>query len=110
MTTAVVGVIGDAVRGSLSPRMHNAAFAALELNWCYVAFPVPRDGLGAAVRGLAPLGIVGANITVPHKEAVLAYLDDTTEDARTIGAVNTCLLYTSPSPRDRTRSRMPSSA
>ena len=69
--------------------MHNAAFAALELNWCYVAFPVPRDGLGAAVRGLAPLGIVGANITVPHKEAVLAYLDDTTEDARTIGAVNT---------------------
>jgi shikimate dehydrogenase len=69
--------------------MHNAAFAALDMNWCYVAFPVPRDGLGAAVRALAPLGIAGANVTVPHKETVLAYLDDTTEDARTIGAVNT---------------------
>jgi len=87
--TTVVGVIGDAARGSLSPRMHNAAFAALELNWCYVAFPVPREGLEAAVRGLAPLGIAGANVTVPHKEAVLAYLDETTEDARAIGAVNT---------------------
>jgi len=87
--TTVVGVIGDTARGSLSPRMHNAAFAALGLNWCYVAFPVPRDGLGAALRGLAPLGIAGANVTVPHKEAVLAYLDDTTEDARTVGAVNT---------------------
>jgi len=87
--TTVVGVIGGAARGSLSPRMHNAAFAALGLNWCYVAFPVPRDRLADALRGLAPLGIAGANVTVPHKEAALAYLDETTEDARAIGAVNT---------------------
>ena len=85
----MVGIIGDAIRGSLSPRLHNAAFAALELNWCYVAFPVTRDRLGAAIRGLPALGITGANVTVPHKEAVLAYLDDATEDARIIGAVNT---------------------
>jgi len=69
--------------------MHNAAFAAVGLNWCYVAFPVPRDHLGEALRGLGPLGIAGANVTVPHKEAALAYLDDTTDDARAIGAVNT---------------------
>lgn len=81
--------MGDAVRGSLSPRIHNAAFAALGLNWCYVAFPVTRDRLGDALRGLPALGIAGANITVPHKEAALAYLDETTDDARAIGAVNT---------------------
>ncbi len=84
-----MGVIGDAVRGSLSPRMHNAAFAALGLNWCYVAFPVTRDGLGDALRALPALGIAGVNVTVPHKEAALAYLDETTDDARAIGAVNT---------------------
>lgn len=84
-----MGVIGDGVRGSLSPRIHNAAFDALSLNWCYCAFPVTRDRLGDALRGLQALGIAGANITVPHKEAALAYLDETTGDARTIGAVNT---------------------
>src|SRR5579871_1179612 len=87
--TSVVGLIGSAARESLSPRMHNAAFAALELNWCYLAFPVPRDRLPDALRGLVPLGIAGANVTVPHKEAALAYLDETTDEARAIGAVNT---------------------
>jgi shikimate dehydrogenase len=88
-TTTVVGVIGDAVGGSLSPRLHNAAFAAVGLNWCYVAFPVTRDRLEPALRGLPALGIAGANVTVPHKEAALAYLDDITDDARAIGAINT---------------------
>lgn len=82
-------MIGDAVRGSLSPRMHNAAFSALGLNWCYVAFPVTRDRLAEALRGIAALGIAGANVTVPHKEAALAYLDETSDEARIIGAVNT---------------------
>jgi shikimate dehydrogenase len=77
------------VRGSLSPRMHNAAFAAAGLNWCYVALPVTRARLGEALRGLVALGAAGANVTVPHKEAALAYLDDTSEEARAIGAVNT---------------------
>lgn len=84
-----MGLIGGAVRGSLSPRIHNAAFAALGLNWCYAAFPVPSDRLGEALRGLPALGIAGANVTVPHKEAALAYLDEATEGAREIGAVNT---------------------
>ncbi len=88
-TTILVGVIGDAVRASLSPRMHNAAFKALGLDWCYVAFPVTRDRLADALRGLVALGIAGANVTVPHKEAALAYLDETSDEARLIGAVNT---------------------
>lgn len=88
-TTTVVGIVGDAVGGSLSPRLQNAAFAAVGLNWCYVAFQVTRDRLGDALRGLPALGIVGVNVTVPHKEAALAYLDDITDDARAIGAVNT---------------------
>src|SRR2546422_6808098 len=88
-TTTVVGIIGDAVRGSLSPRLHNAAFAALGLDWCYVAFQVTRDRLEPALRGLPALGIAGVNVTVPHKEAALAYLDDITDEARIIGAVNT---------------------
>lgn len=87
--TTVAGLIGDTVRGSLSPRLHNAAFTASGLNWCYVAFAVPRDRLGDALRGLAALGVAGVNVTVPHKEAALAYLDETTDDARGIGAVNT---------------------
>jgi len=69
--------------------MHNAAFAASRLNWCYVALPVARARLGDALRGLVALGAAGANVTVPHKEAALAYLDDTTDEARAIGAVNT---------------------
>jgi shikimate dehydrogenase len=88
-TTTLVGVIGDAVRGSLSPRLHNAAFVALGMDWCYVPFPVTRDRLAAALRGLPALGIAGVNVTVPHKEAALAYLDDVSDDARAIGAVNT---------------------
>jgi shikimate dehydrogenase len=87
--TTIVGLIGDAVRGSLSPRFQNAAFAALGLNWCYVTFPVSRDRLETALRGLPALGIAGANVTVPHKEAVLAYVDEVTDDARRVGAVNT---------------------
>ena len=69
--------------------MHNAAFAAAGLNWCYVAFPTGRARLGDALRGLVALGAAGANITVPHKEAALAYLDDVADEARAIGAVNT---------------------
>ena len=69
--------------------MHNAAFAATGLNWCYLALPVGRARLGDALRGLVALGAAGANVTVPHKEAALAYLDDTSDEARAIGAVNT---------------------
>ena len=69
-TTRLVGLIGWPVEHSLSPRMQNAAFAALGLDWAYVALPTPPARLGEAVRGLHALGFAGANVTAPHKIAV----------------------------------------
>jgi len=66
-TTRLVGLIGNPVAGSLSPRMQNAAFAARALDWAYVPLPVERDELEAAVRGLPALGFAGANVTAPYK-------------------------------------------
>ncbi len=68
-TTRLVGLIGDPVSGSLSPRMQNAAFQAAGLDWVYVALPTPRERLEDAVRGLVALGFAGANVTAPHKLA-----------------------------------------
>jgi shikimate dehydrogenase len=70
--TRLVGVIGWPVEHSLSPRMHNAAFAALGLDWAYVPLPTPPERLEEAVRGLVALGFAGANVTTPHKLAVAA--------------------------------------
>lgn len=87
--TKVVGVFGYPVEHSLSPAMHNAAFAALRLSYIYVPFPVQPESLGPAVRSLPALGIVGVNVTIPHKESVLPFLEEVTGEAREIGAVNT---------------------
>jgi shikimate dehydrogenase len=84
-----VGIIGDPVGHSLSPALHNAAFAALGLDWVYVPLPVRREEVGAAVEGLRALGLRGANVTVPHKAAVLPYLDRVEGDAALVEAVNT---------------------
>jgi shikimate dehydrogenase len=86
--TKLVGLIGYPVEHSLSPAMHNSAFAALSLNWCYVPLPVHPERLGEAVAGLRALGFMGANVTAPHKEAVMFYLDEVTPEAQAIGAVN----------------------
>jgi shikimate dehydrogenase len=90
--TQLVGLIGWPVAHSLSPAMHNAAFAALGLNWRYVPLPVPPDALKAAVEGLAALGFRGANVTVPHKEAVLPLLHAHTPGVEATGAANTLVV------------------
>jgi shikimate dehydrogenase len=69
-TTTLVGLLGWPVEHSLSPRMHNAAFAALGLDWAYVPLPIRPERLADAVRGLAALGFAGANVTAPYKLAV----------------------------------------
>jgi shikimate dehydrogenase len=74
-TTTLVGIIGWPVEHSLSPRMQNAAFEALGLDWVYLALPTPPERLAEAVRGLAALGFAGANVTAPHKLAVAALLE-----------------------------------
>jgi shikimate dehydrogenase len=71
--TTLVGLLRWPAKQSLSPRMHNAAFAALGLDWAYVTLPVPPDRLEDGVRGLAALGFAGANVTTPHKLAVTAF-------------------------------------
>ncbi|MHB1847708.1 MAG: shikimate dehydrogenase [Acidimicrobiales bacterium] len=87
-TSAVVGVIGDPVRHSLSPVLHNAAFAALRLDWVSVAFPVPPSALDAALAGARALGLRGLSVTMPHKEAVARKVDRTSAAAARLGAVN----------------------
>jgi shikimate dehydrogenase len=71
-TTRLVALLGHPVAHSLSPRMQNAAFAARGLDWAYVAHDVEPERLADAVRGLVALGFAGANVTIPHKAAVLA--------------------------------------
>ena len=77
---------------SLSPRLHNAAFAALGLDYVYVPLPVRAADVGAAVKGLAALGLRGANVTIPHKGAVVPFLDELSDDARLVEAVNTIVV------------------
>jgi shikimate dehydrogenase len=88
-TTRLVGVLGYPVRHSLSPDMHNAAFDALNMDWCYVPFEVAPERLEQAMTGLAALGVVGVNLTIPHKRGVVPLLDEVRGDARVTGSVNT---------------------
>jgi shikimate dehydrogenase len=87
--TKLTGVLGWPVEHSLSPAMHNAAFAELGMDWVYLPLPVFPDHLGDAIRGLQAMGFAGVNVTVPHKQAVMRYLDDISFNAQVIGAVNT---------------------
>ena len=88
-TTQLVTLLGHPVEHSFSPRLHNAAFRAQGVNAAYVATPVRPAALDAAVAGLRALQFLGANVTTPHKEAVLPLLDAVTDRARAVGAVNT---------------------
>ena len=85
----VFGVFGHPVGHSLSPAMHNAAIEALGLDYIYVPFDVDPEDLGRAVAGVRALGIAGVNVTIPHKEAVIEFLDEVEQDALEIGSVNT---------------------
>jgi shikimate dehydrogenase len=89
--TKIIGIFGDPIEHTLSPIMHNAAFKHLKLNYCYVPFNVKREQLKEAVQAIKALNLIGVNITVPHKEAVIKYLDELSEEARYIEAVNTIL-------------------
>jgi shikimate dehydrogenase len=87
--THFAGVIGWPLEHTLSPAIQNAAFRALGLDWVYLAWPVPPERLAGAIDGLRALSVSGVNVTMPHKEEVIALLDDVSGDARVVGAVNT---------------------
>ncbi len=85
------GLIGDPVKHSLSAVMHNAAFAALAIDARYDLWPTTAGELPSRMATLRSVGTLGANVTVPHKQAVMPLMDDVSETARRIGAVNTVI-------------------
>lgn len=87
--TRVLAVIGNPVGHSLSPVFQNAGISAGGFDYTYVAFPVEESKLQDAIQGMRALGIAGMNVTIPHKQAVMKYLDEIHEDAKMLGAVNT---------------------
>jgi shikimate dehydrogenase len=88
----MVGIIGWPVQESLSPLIHNAAFAALGMDWAYVPLPVAPGNLEAALSGLAAMGFAGANVTMPHKTDAARLVHDLSEDAERLRAVNTLVV------------------
>jgi len=82
-------VIGDPIRHSLSPALHNAAFAALGLDWVFLAFPVPAGGVVDALRGATAMGLEGLSVTMPHKAEVFSALSCSSPVATKLRAVNT---------------------
>jgi len=87
--TKIIGVIGDPVEHSRSPQMHNAAIQELAIDYVYVPFHVRPESLKEAVDGFKALNVVGINVTLPHKKAVLLLMDSISKEAEFIGAVNT---------------------
>ena len=87
--TEVCGVIGYPVKHTFSPFMHNSAFKECGINAVYLAFEVAPENLKDAVLGLRALGIKGFNVTIPHKENIIRHLDELSDEAKFLGAVNT---------------------
>ena len=85
--TALYAVIGNPVRHSLSPLMHNRAFSHIGHNAVYLALPV--EDVAGAVSGIRAFGIRGVSVTIPHKVSIMDYLDEIDENAARIGAINT---------------------
>lgn len=87
--TAVCAVIGNPVEHTLSPAIHNTLAKQLGMNLTYVPFRVEAQAVGEAVKGAYALNLLGLNVTVPHKGAVIPFLESVDEEAALIGAVNT---------------------
>ncbi len=88
-TTTLLGLIGTPVEHSKSPAMYNHCFQKFGLDWAYLAFDIPQEKAGDAVQAIRTLGMRGANVTMPCKNAVIPYLDKLTPAAEAIQAVNT---------------------
>ena len=88
-STKVLCVIGHPIEHSMSPIMHNAALKELSLDYIYLAFDVPPNALEKAILGFKKSNMKGINVTIPHKEAIIHYLDELDPLSKQIGAVNT---------------------
>ncbi|MFP4221372.1 MAG: shikimate dehydrogenase [Phormidium sp.] len=89
--TKLLGIIGNPVEHSLSPAMQNAALTEMGLDFIYLPFSVASRDIEAALLGFEAVGVVGFNVTIPHKQAIVPYLAQQTEVAQAVGAVNTVL-------------------
>jgi shikimate dehydrogenase len=87
--TRICGIIGDPIEHTMSPVMHNAAFKNKGVDYVYLAFRVKKEELGEAIEGMRALNMRGLNITIPHKVAVIPFLDELDHLADKIGAINT---------------------
>jgi len=87
-STTLVGVIGNPVKHSLSPVILNAAFREAKMNWVYTAFETPEEKLADAISGIRALGIAGLSVTMPHKASVCPLLDEISDSAKKLQAVN----------------------
>lgn len=87
--TKICGIIGHPIDHTLSPAMHNAAFRELDLDLIYIAFDVESKNLHESISGIRSLGMHGLNVTIPHKEDVIKFLDEIESEAKKIGSVNT---------------------
>jgi len=87
--TKLLGVIGNPIEHSLSPVMHNAAIAKLQLDYVYLPFPIKPEDLPAAISGFAAIDLIGFSVTIPHKQAIIPLLTEVSPIAKAIGAVNT---------------------
>ncbi len=88
-TTRLCGIIGDPIEHTMSPVMHNAAFREIGIDYLYVPFRVKKEELGKAIEGMRALNFRGLNVTIPHKVAVLQFMDELDPLAKKIDAVNT---------------------
>ncbi len=89
MNTVLVGLIGHPIRQTYSPFIHNVAFDLKKLDYLYLPFDVPAANLGNAVKGMVALGIKGFNVTIPHKVNIIQLLNNVSDEAAGVGAVNT---------------------
>jgi len=87
--TKIIGLLGHPIKHSYSPFVQNVAFEFEKIDYIYLAFDVPPANLKSALNGVLALGMKGLNVTLPHKEKIIQYLDELSEEATTIGAVNT---------------------
>jgi shikimate dehydrogenase len=98
-TTKIFGIIGNPVRHSLSPEMHNAAFRERGLNCVYV--PLPTSDIADGAAGLKALGFSGVSVTIPYKQEIIPFVDELDPVAARIGAVNTLVIKDIPSSAEK---------
>lgn len=87
--TQIIGIIGHPIKHSYSPFIHNVAIELKKIDYVYLPFDIPASNLRSALKGITALGIKGLNVTIPHKESAIQYMNSVSEEVAMIGSVNT---------------------